>query len=759
MFNLDLLNILFIAAFVINLFLGILIFFRNRAKRVNQIFGLMVFSIALWIIFIFIYLNQIDPVKIVLWANINFLVASTFPSFLLYFSYIFPVPNSWPIKKSKLLIFIPMLIVWFFALTSKITISAITPSDYEYGYGYYIFFLYFVLYIGFSFLKLVHSHRTTKGSAKEQVKFVLLGLLIFAVLAASISLILPLLGIKNLLIFGPLNSIVFVCFVAYAITRYRLMDIRLVVIRSIAFGSIVLLITGIFAALSASLGRFLEVFIGTKSDLLVGLIVAFLIAIAYSPIKKIIERATNAFLFKKTYNPDNVITEITEVSTSILDLKNMMASMSQTLEDAMHPNGIGFNLLDKQGKLQVTYEHGFGKTIYDLTKGKEKVLPMYFKDSKQIYVIEELKTAYEQGEYKPKNVKLMYALYEADIALIVPLFTKEKLIGIIAIGNKKSGDLYTKQDLHVLNIISGQAAVGIENALLYEEQKLFGIKLEKTVKERTAELRVANVQLTKLDEAKSEFISIASHQLRTPLTIIKGYISMILEGSFGKTSKVIHENLNKVYSSNERLIGLVEDLLNISRIESGRQEYNFQPINLIDLGQTVFDELVQKAKDKGLKFNFTKPPKALPKVVADSDKLHEVMINFTDNSVKYTPKGRVDMSIYQKDDNLIFAVKDTGIGMNEDDKGHLFKKFSRAEGTFLIHTEGTGLGLYVAKMIAESHMGKVWAESEGRGKGSTFYFSIPIQGKGQKVGVTKQERIKSLDVRAEANKSEMPEKR
>ena len=117
------------------------------------------------------------------------------------------------------------------------------------------------------------------------------------------------------------------------------------------------------------------------------------------------------------------------------------------------------------------------------------------------------------------------------------------------------------------------------------------------------------------------------------------------------------------------------------------------------------------------------------------------------------------MSIYQKDDNLIFAVKDTGIGMNEDDKGHLFKKFSRAEGTFLIHTEGTGLGLYVAKMIAESHMGKVWAESEGRGKGSTFYMAIPIQGKGQKVGVTKQQRIKSLDVRAEATKSEIPEKK
>jgi len=734
---------------------------RGKHRKINRTFFYFILTGLGWIISLYFY-YYIENIKFLLSVGrINFGFAVAIPYFLFIFIYQFVGNYN---KKINVILSVETILLFFLTIFTPLVIKNevinVTEKVTEFGIIYFIFAIHFVLYCLFSFILLLLKYHKSSGIQKLRIKWLTFGILTTMFLASVTNIFLPyLFSYYKLQKFAPIFSIILFSSLAYAITRYRLMDIRLVIVRSIAFATIILIITGFYAALSASLGRFLEAFIGTKSDLLVGLIVAFAIAIGYSPIKKMVERATNAFLFKKTYNPDDVITEITEVSASILDLKNMLASMAQTLEDAMHPNGIAFNLLDKQEKLQVTYEHGFGDTIREITKGKEKVLPTYFKDSKQIYVIEELKTAYEQGEYKPKNKDLLYALYEADIALIVPLFTKEKLIGIIAIGNKKSGDLYTKQDLHVLNLISGQAAVGIENALLYQEQKLFGVKLEKTVKERTAELRKANIQLEELDEAKSEFISIASHQLRTPLTVIKGYISMILEGSFGKTSKVISENLKKVYSSNERLIGLVEDLLNISRIESGRQEYNFQPINLAELGTTVYDELVQKAKDKGLKLNFTKPSKTLPKVVADSDKLHEVMINFTDNSVKYTPKGKVDMSIYQKDDNLIFAVKDTGIGMNEDDKGHLFKKFSRAEGTFLIHTEGTGLGLYVAKMIAESHMGKVWAESEGRGKGSTFYMAIPIQGKGQKVGVTKQQRIKSLDVRAEATKSEIPEKK
>ncbi|MBI3290661.1 HAMP domain-containing histidine kinase, partial [Candidatus Falkowbacteria bacterium] len=227
-------------------------------------------------------------------------------------------------------------------------------------------------------------------------------------------------------------------------------------------------------------------------------------------------------------------------------------------------------------------------------------------------------------------------------------------------------------------------------------------------------------------QAKSEFISIASHQLRTPLTVIKGYISMMKEGSFGKVPEVIMENLDKVYISNERLITLVEDLLNISRIESGRQEFLWKQINMEDLAKTVVENLKQTAKRKDLKLFFHSPGKTTPKVTADEGKIHEVMMNFVDNAIKYTDEGEINVYInYEPQKEAVtFCVKDTGKGISKDGLQMLFKKFSRGKGSFRAHTEGLGLGLYVAKMMLDSHQGKIWAESDGEGKGSKFCFSL-----------------------------------
>lgn len=239
-------------------------------------------------------------------------------------------------------------------------------------------------------------------------------------------------------------------------------------------------------------------------------------------------------------------------------------------------------------------------------------------------------------------------------------------------------------------------------------------------------MKDANEKLKKLDESKSEFISIASHQLRTPLTVVKGYVSMILEGSFGKISATQRDSLDKVYQSNERLIHLVENLLNLSRIESGRLQFKYETMNLETVVDSVFEELTSKAKEKKLKFEYKKPAKPLPKVVIDQEKIRQVIMNLIDNSIKYTAKGSVTVSVKKEADNIEFCVSDTGMGVDPDDIPHLFQKFQRGTGTFLVHTEGTGLGLYVAREMIEQHKGKIWVESKGKNKGSKFIFTIPI---------------------------------
>jgi signal transduction histidine kinase len=240
-------------------------------------------------------------------------------------------------------------------------------------------------------------------------------------------------------------------------------------------------------------------------------------------------------------------------------------------------------------------------------------------------------------------------------------------------------------------------------------------------------LAKANDQLKKLDNAKSDFISIASHQLRTPLTSIKGFISLLSEGSYGKITPVQQETLNKVYQSNERLIHLVEDLLDISRIESGRMEFDFAPCQVANLCQEVVDGFALRAKNNKLYLDYKKPDVSLPEIMIDAGKVREVISNMVDNALKYTPKGGVKVSLEQKETNLRVTISDTGIGIPVTELPYLFSKFSRGKDIGRLNAAGTGLGLYVGKSMIEANGGKIWAESEGEGQGSRFIIELPLQ--------------------------------
>ena len=244
-------------------------------------------------------------------------------------------------------------------------------------------------------------------------------------------------------------------------------------------------------------------------------------------------------------------------------------------------------------------------------------------------------------------------------------------------------------------------------------------------------LELAYEELKKLDEAKSEFISIASHQLRTPLSAIKGYISMIIEGTYGTLLEKIIEPLKKVYQANERLIKLVNDLLNLSRIESGKIELLKEKVSIEGLISNAIDILKLDVENKNLYLKFEKPEKSIPKLIVDKEKIGQAIINIVDNAIRYTEKGGITIKISEKKekenkDKIIIKVKDTGLGMEKKDIKDLFESFSRGTAGAKHWTEGAGLGLYIAKKFIELHNGRVWAESPGINKGSTFSIELPI---------------------------------
>ena len=262
---------------------------------------------------------------------------------------------------------------------------------------------------------------------------------------------------------------------------------------------------------------------------------------------------------------------------------------------------------------------------------------------------------------------------------------------------------------------------------------LFGIWLLRSVTrevrqreriEKLAEdLKVANDRLKELDRQKSEFVSIASHQLRSPITAIRGYISLILEKEFGDFPATLKEPLERISESTRLMVKSIEDYLNISRIEQGRMKYELSDFDITDLAKTVVSEYIPVADKKGLDITFGSTAKIV--VNADIGKIKQVIANLVDNSIKYTPAGSVTVKATEFEGKARITVADTGIGLLKEDTEDLFNKFVRARGANKINTSGTGLGLYVAKQMVEAHKGKIWVESEGKGRGSRFIFEIP----------------------------------
>ena len=254
------------------------------------------------------------------------------------------------------------------------------------------------------------------------------------------------------------------------------------------------------------------------------------------------------------------------------------------------------------------------------------------------------------------------------------------------------------------------------------------VKAREKVELLAKELEATNERLKELDQQKSEFVSLASHQLRGPLTALKGYASLILEGDFGEVSDQVKEAVDKIFKSASALAVLVGDYLDVSRIEQGRMQYDFSTFDFKELTKTVVEELKPVSNKAGLNVTFDFNVNDTYIIKADQGKIKQVISNLLDNSIKYTPKGWIKVELTKKNPgNLIeLSIQDTGVGIKPEVLPRLFEKFTRAPDASKTNIMGTGLGLYVAKKMIEAHNGKVWAESEGAGKGSTF--RIELQG-------------------------------
>ncbi len=314
-------------------------------------------------------------------------------------------------------------------------------------------------------------------------------------------------------------------------------------------------------------------------------------------------------------------------------------------------------------------------------------------------------------DFTSEEAKTIQDTLNVKTILVYPLVIREEVIGVISLGVVEDVSELSEYEQDLMNRLAEVIGIAIDNSLLYQK------------------IQDANERLKDLDHLKDEFVSLASHELRTPMTAIKSYVWLLLNGKTGEISEKQREYLTRTYDSTERLIQLVNDMLNISRIESGRFTVQPTPVDISQLMKETIAEVDVRAQEFGIKLSLVKPEKPLM-VNADSSRIKEVAINLIGNSLKFTPKdGSITVSVADGGDGFIYVkVHDTGRGIEKDDIPKLFRKFNMLGSNYLTKDrgQGTGLGLYLSKSLVELHGGKIWAESEGLDKGSTFTFTLPV---------------------------------
>jgi signal transduction histidine kinase len=293
---------------------------------------------------------------------------------------------------------------------------------------------------------------------------------------------------------------------------------------------------------------------------------------------------------------------------------------------------------------------------------------------------------------------------------LVKLSARRRLVGLLVVGFMGSAQEVKPAETILVDRVSESVGVALDNKLLFEENQ----RVLRQIKESNAKLRA-------LDEAKDDFISMASHQLRTPLTSVKGYISMIREGDVGDVTPKQKQMLNQAFASSQRMVYLIADLLNVSRLRTGKFVIDPAPVNLATMISEEIEQITEIAKGASQKLTY-KPPKHFPDLMLDDVKTRQVIMNFVDNALHYTPTGgKINVHLTETPTSVEMRVEDNGIGVPRSEQPHLFTKFYRAGNARQTRPDGTGLGLFMAKKVIIAQGGSLIFESH-EGKGSTFGF-------------------------------------
>ncbi len=705
---------------LLDIIFGFLVLARDFRKINNLSFFGLSFSMGGWTLGISGFLLSNNNSTAFIWAKLYYLFPLMIALFLMIFSFSFPAN-----KINKYFLFILILIFISLSLPLELIHSFVTSSIVYYSWGkrvilnqldYILYSIYIISYFAISLSVILYKSRKLKGLYSKQSFFFFIGFLIAAVLGATFNLILPGLGNYELIWLGPLFTGAFIIFVGYSIVAHSMFDIKLVIARSISYIISITLLSFFYGFVVFSISKYIfKANIDLRTQIFLSITTGF-VGLTFNRIRNIFNKISNSFFYQDSYDPQILFDQLNRVLVSTVDINKLLKDTNKILENNFKASyvAIGLRTSDINNyRIVATDKFSFSNEDIELTRSL----------TPRIHRVVISTDLLSQDDEKLKEV-----LNRNNIAVLVRLtnntHTNAEGLGYIIFGPKKSGNQYNNQDIRVLDTVSKEIIIAIQNALHFEEIENFNLTLQEKVEEATKKLRRSNEKLKTLDESKDDFISMASHQLRTPLTSVKGYISMIMEGDFGKINKLQETMLKQAFFSSQRMVNLIADLLNVSRLKTGKFIIETKNVDISKMINEELEQLNEMAQAKKITLTFTKP-KSSPLLMLDDTKTRQVIMNFVDNAIYYTPsEGHIDIILEDKPQSVELKVIDDGIGVPKEEQHHLFTKFYRAANARKMRPDGTGLGLFMAKKVIIAEGGSIIFESQ-EGKGSTFGFIFP----------------------------------
>ncbi len=657
------------------------------------------------------------------WAKVFYsfplLIAATMPLFARTFPNNSKLPHSWtlPIVGGYLLIAIPTAFIPSF-LTGEVVYH-------EWGKEVVLNKAHYLAYSGYLlvcfFAGLLHTHsksRRLHGLFKLQTSFFFIGFLLTSLFGVLFNLIYPWFGNYRMIWLGPLFSNAFIIATGYSIIKHRMFDIRAVVARSVGYILAVSLLGVFYGATTYTITNTLSHAIKSANvTSFLNIVVLIAAAMLYGPIKIFFDNITKRIFYRDAYDPQQFLDELNNVLVSNIKLDKLLEESMRIIEKNLKSQFVIFSIRETAYfpvRLYGDSGQSIGEQEIQLAASQIKHI------REKVIITDHIEEPIELKDMLTKNNITML------VKLVSTLDYEVGGLGHVFFGDKKSGNSYGKQDIRIMEIIANELVIAIQNALRFEEIENFNITLQKKVEEATRELRKTNEKLKVLDETKDEFISMASHQLRTPLTSVKGYLSMVLEGDAGEIQPMQRKLLDQAFTSSQRMVYLIADLLNVSRLRTGK--FIIEPVvsNLADVVEGEIGQLKETAAGRGLKLTYQKPDK-FPVLYLDEIKIRQVVMNFIDNAIYYTPKGgHIMVKLEDMGESIELTVNDDGMGVPKHEQQQLFTKFYRADNAQKARPDGTGLGLFMAKKVIVAQGGSLIFRSQ-ENKGSCFGFSLPKQ--------------------------------